>query len=69
MWGNRRLLVGSMMYWYNECKFRLWGGFMETKEILGRLRKERGWSQDVLAGKLFVTRQAVSRWETGVSHS
>lgn len=53
------------MYWYNECKFRLWGGFMETKEILGRLRKERGWSQDVLAEKLFVTRQAVSRWETG----
>ena len=38
---------------------------METKEILHRLRTERGLSQDELAEKVFVTRQAVSRWETG----
>ena len=38
---------------------------METKEILYQLRTERGLSQDELARQVFVTRQAVSRWETG----
>ena len=38
---------------------------METKEILHHLRTEKGLSQDELAEKVFVTRQAVSRWETG----
>ena len=38
---------------------------METKEILIDLRKNNQLSQDEMAEKLFVTRQAVSRWETG----
>ena len=38
---------------------------METKEIIYQLRTERGLSQDALAEKVFVTRQAVSRWENG----
>ena len=38
---------------------------METKEILYRLRTKNGLSQDALAEKVFVTRQAVSRWENG----
>ena len=38
---------------------------METKEILRSLRTKSGLSQDALAEKVFVTRQAVSRWETG----
>lgn len=38
---------------------------METKEILLKLRTEHGLSQDTLAEKVFVTRQAVSRWENG----
>lgn len=38
---------------------------METKEIILELRTKNGLSQDELAGKVFVTRQAVSRWETG----
>lgn len=38
---------------------------MDTKEILHELRAKRGLSQDELAEKVFVTRQAVSRWETG----
>lgn len=38
---------------------------MKTNEILLKLRTEKGLSQDALAEKVFVTRQAVSRWENG----
>ena len=38
---------------------------METKDVLRSLRNQRGLSQDELAEKVFVTRQAVSRWENG----
>ena len=38
---------------------------METKNIILQLRTQRGLSQDELAEKIMVTRQAVSRWENG----
>ena len=38
---------------------------METKEIIFQLRTKNGLSQDELAQKVLVTRQAVSRWENG----
>ena len=38
---------------------------METKDIILELRNKAGLSQDDLAEKVFVTRQAVSRWENG----
>lgn len=38
---------------------------METKNIIFKLRTKKGLSQDELAEKVYVTRQAVSRWENG----
>ena len=38
---------------------------MATKYVILSLRTKNGLSQDELAEKVFVTRQAVSRWENG----
>lgn len=38
---------------------------MDAREVINMLRNKAGLSQEALAEKLFVTRQAVSRWETG----
>ena len=40
---------------------------MDTREMIYELRTKHGMSQDELAEKIFVTRQAVSHWENGVS--
>lgn len=34
-----------------------------------KYRSDRGFSQEELAEKVYVSRQTVSNWETGVSHS
>ena len=38
---------------------------MALKDKLPELRERAGFTQQTLAEKLFVTRQAISRWETG----
>lgn len=38
---------------------------METKDVILKLRTKNKLSQEELAEKAYVTRQAVSRWETG----
>ena len=38
---------------------------METKDIIRELRNQKGLSQEELAARVFVTRQAISRWENG----
>ena len=38
---------------------------MEFREVLLQTRKAKGWSQEDLAEKIQISRQAVSKWETG----
>ena len=40
---------------------------MNMAEKIMDLRKKKGWSQEELAERLGVTRQSVSKWESGQS--
>lgn len=40
---------------------------MNMSERIQKLRKEKGISQEELANEIGVSRQAVSKWESGVS--
>lgn len=42
---------------------------MELKDKLYNLRKKNGYTQSEIAEILEVSRQSVSNWELGVSHS
>lgn len=37
---------------------------MELHEKLQQLRKEKGWTQEELAEMLYVSRTAISKWES-----
>ena len=40
---------------------------MKLAEKIMAMRKQRGWSQEELAQQLSVSRQSVSKWESGAS--
>jgi len=42
---------------------------VDFNEKLQKLRKQRGLTQEELAEALFVSRTAISKWESGVSLS
>lgn len=42
---------------------------MDLGNRIAECRKKAGLSQEALAAKLDISRQAVSRWETGLSQS
>ena len=42
---------------------------MDLGKNLKEARKKAGYSQKDVAEKLNISRQAISRWENGVSHS
>lgn len=45
------------------------GTGMEIQDIIKKLREKHGLTQEQMAERLMISRQAVSRWENGVSHS
>jgi len=63
--GNSALLVRRRDSHYNRVAINAEVIQMTTKDVLFDLRTKLGLSQDELAEKVFVTRQAVSRWENG----
>ena len=40
---------------------------LKTKDVIVKLRKSKGWSQEELANRVQVSRQTVSEWERGLS--
>ena len=59
---NSGLLGIPRRAWYNRCKVVI---DMDPKDVILALRTQHGLSQEALAEKIHVSRQAVSRWETG----
>ena len=60
------MLVRTAYTVQNECELRIWRySSMTVQDTIKSLREKHGLSQDQLAERVMVTRQAVSRWETG----
>lgn len=49
--------------WYDSAKIER-RRRMEFSEKLQLLRKQRGWTQEQLAERIYVSRTAVSKWES-----
>lgn len=78
-----QLMAVNQLFCYDSCmethrmhkrcgKEKPWtaaGKDMILAEKVMALRKKNNWSQEELAEKLNISRQSVSKWESGVSHS
>lgn len=62
-------LVGGVFYGYiaKISQRKRKGDHMNIAERIINLRKQKGWSQEELAEQLDVSRQSVSKWESGSS--
>lgn len=64
---NWRLLESERYIRYNGFIPKKEDKRMNTKDILKDIRVKNNLTQDEMAEKLYITRQAVSRWENGDS--
>ena len=63
------VVVTESVLCYNEITKSKEDFIMKLSDKIVRLRKSNGMSQEELADKLGVSRQAISRWEMGVSQT
>ena len=61
------VVVAESVHCYNEITKSKEDFIMKLSDKIVRLRKSNGMSQEELADKLGVSRQAISRWEMGTS--
>lgn len=61
------VVASKGVYSYNEINKLQEDFIMKLSDKLVKLRKINGWSQEDLAEKLNVSRQAISRWESGTA--
>ena len=59
------VVVAESVHCYNEITKSKEDFIMKLSDKIVRLRKSNGMSQEELADKLGVSRQAISRWEMG----
>lgn len=61
------VVVSAGAFGYNETTKSKENYIMKLSEKIVKLRKTNGWSQEELAEKINVSRQAISRWEGGTA--
>ena len=61
------VVVAESVHCYNEITKSKEDFIMKLSDKIVRLRKSNGMSQEELADKLGVSRQAISRWEMGTA--
>ena len=60
------VVLGSA-FWYNDITKSKGDSVMNLSEKITKLRKGNGWSQEDMAEKMNISRQAISRWENGTA--
>lgn len=67
IWYDERMKDGSNLVDFTQAAVRQKEGSVILAEKIMQLRRQNGWSQEELANRLEVSRQAVSKWEGGAS--